>query len=62
MVKKCFFCGSSNVVRNGVRGRKQLYKCKVCGRRFSGGERRGKSQVITDYIDGKQTVAQLASK
>ena len=50
------------MVRNGVRGRKQLYKCKVCGRRFSGGERRDKSQVITDYIEGKQTVAQLACK
>lgn len=34
----------------------------MCGRRFSGGERRNKSQVITDYIEGKQTVAQLASK
>ena len=58
MVKKCFFCGSSEVVRNGVRGRKQLYKCKYCGRRFSGGERRDKSQVITDYIEGKQTLVQ----
>ena len=26
MLKKCFFCGSKNVVRNGLRGRKQLYK------------------------------------
>ena len=34
----------------------------MCGRRFSGGERRDKSQVITDYIEGKQTVAQLACK
>lgn len=34
----------------------------MCGRRFSGGDRRNKSQVITDYIEGKQTVAQLASK
>ena len=39
-----------------------MYKCKVCGRRFSGGERRDKSQVITDYIEGKQTVAQLAAR
>lgn len=61
-LKKCFFCGSSEVVRNGVRGRKQLYKCKTCGRRFSGGERRAKSQVITDYIEGKQTLMQLARK
>ncbi len=40
MVKKCFFCGSKNVVRNGLRGRRQLYKCKDCGRQFLGGERR----------------------
>ena len=39
-----------------------MYKCKVCGRRFCGGERRDKSQVITDYIEGKQTVAQLATR
>ena len=56
------FCGASDAVRNGLRGRKQLYKCKGCGRRFVGGERRDKSQVITDYIEGKQTVVQLASK
>ena len=48
------------MVRNGVRGRKQLYKCKHCGRRFSGGERRDKSQVTTDYIEGRQTLAQFA--
>lgn len=39
-----------------------MYKCKDCGRRFSGGIRRDKSQVITDYVEGKQTVDQLASK
>lgn len=39
-----------------------MYKCKTCGRRFCGGERRNKEQVITDYIEGKQTVAQLASR
>lgn len=62
MLKKCFFCGSKNVVRNGLRGRKQLYKCKDCGRQFFGGHRRDKSQVISDYVDGKQTIEQLAVK
>ena len=62
MLKKCFFCGSPNVVRNGVRCRKQLYKCKDCGRQFLGGRRRDKSQVITDYVEGKQTLKQLAVK
>ncbi|MCH5310114.1 MAG: hypothetical protein J1E58_09655 [Prevotella sp.] len=38
-----------------------MYKCISCGRCFSGGERRDKSQVITDYIEGKQTLAQLVA-
>lgn len=61
-LKKCFFCGSSNVVHNGLRGRTQRYKCKDCGRRFDGGIRRDKTQVITDYVEGKQTLGQLALK
>ena len=43
-----------------MRGRKQMYKCKDCGKQFIGGKRRNKSQVITDYIEGKQTLRQLA--
>ena len=62
MLKKCFFCGSQKVVKNGLRGRKHLYKCKDCGRQFVGGIRRDKSQVITDYVEGKQTLEQLALK
>ena len=62
MPKKCFYCGSKNVVHNGFRDGKQRYKCKECGRRFTGGIRRDKSQVITDYVDGKQTIIQLAVK
>lgn len=50
------------MVRNGLRGRKQLYKCKSCGRQFLGGVRRDKAQVITDYVEDKQTLAQLAIK
>ena len=50
------------MVRNGLRGRSQLYKCKDCGRQFLGRKRRDKSQVITDYIEGKQTREQLAVK
>ena len=37
-----------------------MYKCKDCGKQFIGGKRRNKSQVITDYIEGKQTLRQLA--
>ena len=50
------------MVRNGLRGRTQRYKCNDCGRRFDGGVRRDKAQVITDYVEGKQTLAQLAVK
>lgn len=39
-----------------------MYKCKDCKRQFLGGNRREKSQVITDYIEGKQTQKQLALK
>ena len=39
-----------------------MYKCKDCERRFSGGVHRDKTQVITDYVEGKQTLNQLASK
>ena len=39
-----------------------MYRCKDCGHRFSGGVRRDKSQVITDYVEGKQTLYQLAAK
>lgn len=50
------------MVHNGLRGRIQRYKCKDCERRFDGGIRRNKAQVITDYIEGKQTMEQLAVK
>ncbi|WP_415042433.1 MULTISPECIES: transposase-like zinc-binding domain-containing protein [Bacteria] len=30
-MKKCFFCGSKNVIRNGLRVRSQRYKCNDCG-------------------------------
>ena len=56
------FCGSNKVVKNGMRSRKQMHKCKDCSRQFIGGRRRNKIQVITDYVDGKQTIEQLSFK
>lgn len=50
------------MVKNGVRNHIQTYKCKACGKQFKGGERRDKNQVITDYVEGKQTREQLAKK
>jgi hypothetical protein len=39
-----------------------LYKCNDCGRKFRGGTRIEKSQVITDYVEGKQTCRQLSER
>ena len=50
------------MVKNGCTKGRQLYKCKCCGRQFLEGNRRDKSQVITDYIEGKQTLLQLSEK
>lgn len=51
--KIMLFCGFRNLIKFDKRGHVQQYKCNECGRRFSGGERRDKAQVITDYIEGK---------
>ena len=37
------------MVRNGLRGRTQRYKCKDCGRRFDGGIRRDKSGILFSF-------------
>lgn len=35
---KCIYCGSENTIRNGLRknkfGKKQIFKCKDCKRKF----------------------------
>lgn len=38
----------------------QRYKCKDCGRLFDGSIRWDKFQVITDYVESKQTLGQFA--
>lgn len=50
------------MVRSGIKGRKQMYKCKRCGRRFVGGARRDKKEVIRAYVEGKQTMRQLSER
>jgi hypothetical protein len=50
------------VVHNGLRDHRQSYKCNECGRRFTGVYCRDKSKVVTDYVEGKQTKEQLASR
>lgn len=41
---------------------KQRYKCAACGKRFIGGERLNNEVLWHDYVEGKQTYAQLACK
>ncbi len=31
---RCKFCDSTNIIKKGMRGRKQQYGCKTCGKRF----------------------------
>lgn len=39
-----------------------MYKCHACGRQFQGGDRRSPQIIFRDYLEGKQTYAQLAAK
>ena len=56
MVKKCFFCGSPNVVRSGLRGRKQQYKCRDCSRQFLGGIKQTRKQLAAKYGVSVRTI------
>ena len=39
-----------------------MYKCYVCKKQFSGGNRQNSSTIWNEYINGKQTYEQLAKK
>lgn len=39
-----------------------MFKCKSCDRQFVGGKRLNHRQIEIDYVDGKQTLSQLAAK
>ena len=60
--KKCFFCGSKGVKKNGQRGGRQRYKCASCGRQFNGGKRLNPDELWAAYSAGKQTAAELAAQ
>ncbi len=48
---RCKFCGSDNVVKNGVRtGQIQYYKCRNCGRAFAGNNALEGMQYPPDQI------------
>jgi len=56
---RCAFCGSMRLVKCGLRynkgGKKQTYKCKACGRRFSiddgFSKMKNKPETITHALD-----------
>ncbi len=52
---RCKYCGSKSVVRNGNVKGVQVYKCKVCGHRFTEGsafpKMRTESRIISSSID-----------
>jgi putative transposase len=51
----CKYCDSENVVKNGIKGKKQRYLCKDCGHKFIEGSdfprMRIESHIISSSID-----------
>jgi hypothetical protein len=60
--KKCFYCQSPIVRKNGLVKGVQLYKCYGCGKQFLGGFRLKNSVLWEEYSVGKQTCSRLAAK
>ena len=52
----------SQVVKNGHSNGRQLYRCKSCGKQFTGKKQIDNQQLWYDYIFGKQTLNQLSAK
>lgn len=50
------------MVKNGHKRGKQLYKCVDCDRQFVGGQRLDPKTIEAEYVDGKQTLHQLAER
>lgn len=62
MHKKCFFCGSKDLVKDGLINGHQRVKCKSCGKRFVDNKRLCNNKLYKDYLEGKQNIAQLSNK
>ena len=48
-------------MRNGTRDGVQLYKCMACGRQFRGKVYLSQRTLWHDYLEGKQTMSELAA-
>lgn len=60
--KKCYVCGSSHTVKNGVRNGVQLYKCKDCGYQFRAGVDVSGDDLWNAYQQEKQTIKELSDR
>lgn len=60
--KKCPTCGSVKTKRNGIRKGVQLYKCLDCNRQFRGGNILDSAEIWEAYLNGKQTIQELAER
>lgn len=61
-LKKCPYCKSSDVKKNGLRNHIQHYKCKCCGKQFLGKSKPSIDTVWNEYLNAKQTIAEIAVK
>ena len=50
------------IKKNGKKRNKQSYKCKVCGKQFYEKPDINSDEIITKYIEGKQTLSQLSKQ
>lgn len=62
-LKKCPYCKSSNVKKNGLRNHIQHYKCKSCGKQFPNKPPKPSMESVwSEYLNAKQTISQIAQK
>lgn len=60
--KKCPYCNSANVKKNGCRNKIQLYLCRDCGKQFRGGFKLSVQTIWNEYLEGKQTITEIAER
>ena len=61
-LKKCFYCKSDAIVKNGHKDHIQRYLCKSCGKRFINRKVVDTEVLWRDYVFGKQTISQLSER
>lgn len=55
--KKCPSCSSNNIVKNGFQSKRQVFKCKNCGKRFqSKSQKNRRSRSAIHHLTFKKTI------